>query len=302
MNWLNLNRGKILVYGKKSKFAFKGIQEEHTAFLHSILSNDILNLKSNTFNYNFMLNEKGHVLYDFFVFKDEDKYILDFEVNEDTLLEKLSKIKMSYQVYFEKLKLNHIFIFGEDVKDFINTIFGNVPEKFTFTKNENVYIANNPLRIGEEGFDIFTTDISFYDKLDKTKEIDTSELDRVRIKNCVPKIGKELIENVIPLETNIWKYAISLNKGCYVGQEAIARVYYRGKPPRVLVKLSYEGNIKDGDKIVFNNKNIGFITSTNDLDKVALGLILKAYAKEKNIFSKDNIILKIDKVCEDLNV
>ncbi len=302
MNWLNLSRGKILVYGKKSKFSFKGIQEEHTAFLHSILSNDIVGLQSQMFNYNFMLNEKGHVLYDFFVFKDGDKYILDFETNEDTILEKLSKIKMSYQVYFEKLKLNHIFIFGEDVKDFINTVFGNVPEKFTFIKNENVYIANNPLRVGKEGFDIFTTDVSIYDKLDKSKEMYISELNRIRIKNCVPKVGKELIENVIPLETNIWKYAISLNKGCYVGQEAIARIYYRGKPPRVLAKLSYEGNIKKGDKIIFNDKNVGFITSIDNLDKVALGLILKAYAKEENIFSKDSTILKVDKVCEDLNV
>lgn len=302
MNWLNLNRGKILVFGKKSKFAFKGIQEEHTAFLHSILSNDILNLKSNTFNYNFMLNEKGHVLYDFFVFKNEDKYILDFEANDDKILEKLLKMKMSYQVYFEKINLNHIFIFGDGSKDLINSFFGNVPEKYTFIKNGNSYIANNPLRIGEEGFDIFTTDSDIYNRLEKSKELNIEDFERIRIKNCIPKVGKELIENVLPLETNIWKYAISLNKGCYVGQEAIARVYYRGKPPRILTKLSYKGNIKEGDKILFNDKNVGFITSIDELNKVALGLVLRAYAKKGNIFSKDDTILNIEDVCEDLNV
>ena len=180
---------------------------------------------------------------------------------------------------------------------FIKSLRLNV-EKFSFAKNNGYYIANNPLRLGMNGYDIFGDIESVLNLLNPKDEISQQDFEDLRIKNCIPKVKKELKENILPLETNIWKYAISLNKGCYVGQEAIARVYYRGKPPRVMAKFLINKNIKEEDKIVFEGKNIGIITSITSDGKTGLGFILRVKAQEGKDY--DGIIL--EKVCEELNV
>ncbi|MFN3787854.1 YgfZ/GcvT domain-containing protein [Sulfurihydrogenibium azorense] len=296
MNWISLNRHKILVKGKKSKLNLKGVNEEHKAFLHNILSNDIINLQNGRFNYNLMLDSKGSPLTDFFVYNDENVYILDTEEDPYQTIEKLNKLKLSLQVNFEILPSRHLYIFGENVESFIKSMGLNL-EKFSFAKSHKYFVANNPLRLGVKGYDIFGDIENILDLLNPQDEISLQDFEDLRIKNCIPKIKKELKENILPLETNIWKYAISLNKGCYIGQEAVARVYYRGKPPRVMAKFLINKDIKEEDKIIFEGKSIGIMTSITTDGKTGLGFILRAKAQEGKDY--DGIIL--EKVCEELN-
>ncbi|WP_297886925.1 folate-binding protein [Sulfurihydrogenibium sp.] len=298
MNWIVLKRSKILVKGKKSKLNLKGIQEEHKAFLHNLLTNDINNLADKKFNYNFMLDSKGSPLLDFFVYNDENKFIIDTDQNPNELIEKFNKLKLSLQVFFEILDYKHLYIFGDDSKKILSNLGLPTPEKFSFEKTDKFYIANNPLRLGVSGFDLFGNIDEIVEKLDKNLQINENDFEDLRIKNCIPKIGKELKENILPLETNIWKYAISLNKGCYVGQEAIARVYYRGKPPRVMAKFSFSKNVKEGEKITFDEKPVGTITSITKDGHEGIGFILRSKVWE----GKDYNGIILLKTCEELNV
>ena len=302
MNWIKLKRNKILIKGKQSKLNLKGIKEEHTAFLQGILTNNVAQLNDKEFNYNLMLDHKGSPIWDFYVFKDNENYILDFEFDRDEVLNKLKQLKLSYQVFFEVLEFEHIYIFGEDSEKFIQQTFNEVPEKFKYLKSENIYIANNPLRLGQKGFDIFGDLESIKSNLPTDLKIDEEEFENLRINNCIPKIGKELVEKVLPLETNIWKYAISLNKGCYVGQEAIARVYFRGKPPRVMVKFSFDNILNENEKVLLNDKPVGFITSVNIKDKTAIGFILRNMAESSKELKSSQSVLKILNICQELNV
>jgi hypothetical protein len=59
VKWVRLKRSKIKVFGKKGKTLPKGFQEEHTSFLHSLLTNDIRGLKPFSFNYTFGLDKTG---------------------------------------------------------------------------------------------------------------------------------------------------------------------------------------------------------------------------------------------------
>ena len=299
MNWIKLNRGKIKVFGKKGKVLPKGVAEEHTSFLHSQFTNDIINLKEGEFNYNLWLTGKGEPREEFFVYKKGDYYILDTSTTAQTIIDQFNRIKLSLQVYFEDLteELNHLFIFGDETEKFIKDEVGTDIEKFHFIEKEDLIIANNPYRIGERGFDIYGNVEKVIKKLKKEDEIDEKQFDDIRIKNCIPKIHKELREGFHPLEANILDIAFSLTKGCYVGQEAIARVHFRGTTPRTLEKFEIEGDINETDKIISDNKPIGVITSVNSKKDTALGYILKSKIENSNQFETSSGKLIYKNIC-----
>ena len=58
--------------------------------------------------------------------------------------------------------------------------------------------------------------------------------DCVRVEHGRPRFGVDLDDSVIPQEAGLNERAVSFSKGCYVGQETVARLYYRGKPNRQL--------------------------------------------------------------------
>ncbi|GAB6073035.1 hypothetical protein JCM14244_14120 [Venenivibrio stagnispumantis] len=299
MYWIEFKKEKVKVFGKKSKIPFKtGLQDEHIVFLDSILTNDIKKLEQNKFYYALKLNKNGYAEKDFFVFKEEDFFIIDTDLSADILIEEFQKLKLSLKVYFEKLQgYRHFYLFGEDAEEFIKNRFDITLNNFEFKKLEDIYIAKNPVRLNQIGFDIFTKNEDFINLLKDFKEISEKDFEDLRIKNCVPKIGKELKEGIIPLETNIVDYAFSFNKGCYVGQEVIARVYFRGKSPRTLSKFEILNNLKEEEKII-EEKPIGFISSINSENNYALGFILRAKAEEGKIYkTENNGEIKLLKIC-----
>ena len=303
MRWCELKRFKIKVYGKSVKTLMKGLTapEEHTHFLHGLLTNDIKSLKSYTFNYNLWLKQNGNPIADFFVYKIEDYYILDTEENPDFVMKEFNRLKLSLKVYFENLQdYKHIFLWGDDSEDFIKEAFGIELSDYEVKKmEEDVYIAKNPVRIKSKGFDIFGKLEEIRKKLPDELKVNEEELERERIRNCVPRIHKELREGFSPLEAGVLPYAISLNKGCYVGQEAIARVYFRGRTPRVLTKFSVISPVKEEEKIIEENKPIGLITSVSPDGDVALGYILRARLEPGKVYQTESGKVKAEGVCED---
>src|SRR6266540_3980536 len=97
------------------------------------------------------------------------------------------------------------------------------------------------------------------------------EYERWRIEGRVPRWGRELDDSVLPAEAGLEKTHIDFSKGCYPGQEPIARQHYRGKVNRRLRVLDVEGEVEPGDELVFNDKKVGRITSA--VDGVALGYV-----------------------------
>ncbi|AAC07770.1 hypothetical protein [Aquifex aeolicus] len=128
MKWIDLKRSKIKVYGKPVKMLMKGLTapEEHTHFLHGLLTNDIKSLKPYTFNYNLWLKQNGQPIADFFVYKIKDYYILDTEEPADFVINEFNRLKLSLKVYFEDLTPNykHVFIYGEGAEEFVKEKFG----------------------------------------------------------------------------------------------------------------------------------------------------------------------------------
>lgn len=90
--------------------------------------------------------------------------------------------------------------------------------------------------------------------------LDAEELERARIEAGVPAWGKELDASILPAEAGLDETHVSFTKGCYPGQEPIARLRHRGHVNRRLRVLDVE-SAQPGDEIVFGGKVVGRVTS-----------------------------------------
>ena len=89
------------------------------------------------------------------------------------------------------------------------------------------------------------------------------ELERLRILARTPRLGRELDDRVMPAEAGLDVRAISFTKGCYPGQEPVARLHYRGHPNRGLRVLALDGEPPAADaELDLDGKVVGRVTST----------------------------------------
>jgi folate-binding protein YgfZ len=102
-------------------------------------------------------------------------------------------------------------------------------------------------------------------------EVGEEELERWRIEAGIPRWGREIDEQILPAEAGLDETHISFSKGCYPGQEPIARQRYRGKVNRKLRVLDVEGDATPGTELVLDGKKAGRITSS--VPGVALGYV-----------------------------
>ena len=89
------------------------------------------------------------------------------------------------------------------------------------------------------------------------------ELERLRILARTPRLGRELDDRVMPAEAGLEERAISFTKGCYPGQEPVARIHYRGHPNRGLRVLVLEGDEPPAydAELSLDGKVVGRVTS-----------------------------------------
>jgi folate-binding protein YgfZ len=102
-------------------------------------------------------------------------------------------------------------------------------------------------------------------------EANEEDVERWRIESRIPRWGRELDDSVLPAEAGLEQTHISFSKGCYPGQEPIARQHYRGKVNRRLRLLDVNGTTAPGDELVLGEKTVGRITSA--ANGVALGYV-----------------------------
>jgi tRNA-modifying protein YgfZ len=79
----------------------------------------------------------------------------------------------------------------------------------------------------------------------------------VRVESGRPRYGVDLDDSVIPQEAGLNERAVSFTKGCYVGQETVARLHYRGKPNRHLRGLRLSDTASTGDELTFEGRPVG---------------------------------------------
>ena len=92
--------------------------------------------------------------------------------------------------------------------------------------------------------------------------LDADELERRRIEAGVPRWGREIDERILPAEAGLDVTHVDFGKGCYPGQEPIARLHYRGHPNRGLRVVELEEIPEPDTELVHEGKTVGRVTSS----------------------------------------
>ena len=88
-----------------------------------------------------------------------------------------------------------------------------------------------------------------------------ADLERLRIEAATPRYGREIDDRVLPAEAGLDERAVSFDKGCYPGQEPVARQHYRGKVNRRLRVLDVSGAPEPETPVLHEGKDVGRVTS-----------------------------------------
>jgi tRNA-modifying protein YgfZ len=115
----------------------------------------------------------------------------------------------------------------------------------------------------------------------------TWAFEALRVAAWRPRLGHESDHRTIPHEVDWLRTAVHLTKGCYRGQETVARVHNLGRPPRRLVLLHLDGSghglPEQGDDVMLDDRRIGFVTTAArhfELGPIALALVKRNTAPE----------------------
>jgi tRNA-modifying protein YgfZ len=92
-------------------------------------------------------------------------------------------------------------------------------------------------------------------------EVSEQDYERWRIERGLPRWGAEIDERILPAEAGLDETHVSFTKGCYPGQEPIARQHYRGKVNRRLRVLDVDGDASPGADVTHAEKVVGRVTS-----------------------------------------
>jgi tRNA-modifying protein YgfZ len=134
-------------------------------------------------------------------------------------------------------------------------------------------------RVGDRGRDVFVPRASLADHLGDTVA-GIWAYEALRIAAHEPRLGLDTDHRTIPHEVGWIGTAVHLDKGCYRGQETVARVHTLGRPPRRLVMLHLDGSVEHlpatGDAVELDGRTVGFVGSAArhyELGPIALALV-----------------------------
>jgi len=265
-------RGRIVVSG-----------QDRASYLQGLLTNDILALKAGQGCYAAYLTAQGRMIADLFVYELGDVILLTMSGDVTaTVLARLDQFIFSEDVALGNVTdtFAQLAVVGPESARSVAAVLDGVTVDVLSAMSEHAnlrtVLAGHPAIVtrvtdtGQPGFDLFvekgqeeTVRASL--EAGGVVPVDPATADAVRIESGVPLFHRDMDEETIPLEAGIEGRAISLTKGCYVGQEVIIRVLHRGhgRVARKLVGLSLAGGLPPaaGALVVSGDREVGQVTS-----------------------------------------
>jgi folate-binding protein YgfZ len=143
---------------------------------------------------------------------------------------------------------------------------------------------------GEAGVEVLDEDVG--------ATIADAELERMRIRAGTPRFGREIDDRILPAEAGLEARAISFEKGCYPGQEPVARQHYRGRVNRSLRVLELEGvELPEYDaELHLDGKAVGRVTSAalEDGHVVALAYVRVEIPRDAALSVGNRVVRQLD--------
>ena len=272
---------------------------DRASYLHGLLTNDIQALTLGTGCYAAWLTPQGRMLTDMHIFESGDMMLLD--VPADLLsatLQRLDQFLFSEDVQIADLSetLAAVWLHGPAAASTIEKVVTGISDAASWPEYHNAraefsgapVVVARVSQLGVPGFVVYT-DPAHGAALQRAMVergmavADPAAIEAARIEAGYPLFGADMTDETIPLEAGIEDRAISMTKGCYVGQEVIIRVLHRGqgRVAKRLVGLRIKGDQPDvvpasGARVFSDERDIGGVTSAArlpNLGAIALGYV-----------------------------
>jgi folate-binding protein YgfZ len=267
------DRGRIVVSGK-----------DRATYLHGLLTNDIAGLTAGKGCYAAYLTPQGRMVADLWLYELGDVILVtlwrdvkdavlarldQFIFTEDVQLGDVSDTFASLAVVGPHSAEAAAAVLNGATRDSLAALgeHDNLRARF----GDQPVIVASVTDVGEPGYEL-SVDAAQRGPLGAALErsgavvIDPDVAETLRIEAGIPKFHRDMDEDTIPLEAGIESRAISLTKGCYVGQEVIIRVLHRGhgRVARKLVGLTLQADLVPaaGAFVQHEGRNIGRVTSS----------------------------------------
>jgi tRNA-modifying protein YgfZ len=231
-------------------------------YLQAQLTNDVEALQPGDGCYAALLDRKGHMQGDMRVLRlHEDDVWLDTEGATERVLRHLQMYSVGREVEVEDASEAWaiVSLIGPAAAEVAGTPIPSPEHAQRYFQRDGVEI----LAVATDlGLDL----IARADQADALRRllsasgavaVSEAAAEIVRVESGRPRFGKEMSERTIPQEAGITDRAVSFTKGCYIGQETVARLHYRGKPNRQLRGLQLTSPARDGDPVVLGEKELG---------------------------------------------
>ncbi len=267
------DRGRLLLTGA-----------DRLSYLHGLLTNDVESLTEGQGRYAALLTPQGRMISDMRVFELGDRTLIDLDVSlAPAIHEHLDRFVITEDVVVEDAtgRLAQIGVYGPEASRIIGEATRNLPQP------PAIVLSSEDL--GVQGFDVVIPAEHAAAIVDSAKQmgavpVSDGTCECTRIEAGLPKFLVDMDTTTIPLEAGIEDRAISMTKGCYVGQEVIVRVLHRGggRVAKKLVGLKLESEVARGDKVTSGEREIGLITSavvSPRFGPIALGYVHRDFVE-----------------------
>lgn len=296
------HRGRLKVTG-----------DDRTKWLQSVISNDILPLKPGQGLYSSLLNHKGKMLSYFRVYALDGSYLLEDvgEIGETTFAALRKFLLYGTKAKMESLAegYGHLLVSGPKAQELVTSatgldVSGLKPLEFLIQNS-----GGQPAMLirteetGETDFELLVPAgpclAEAWDRLWAAgqsmgvKPFGIEAREMLRLEAGLPKAGPDLNEDIVPPEANLEGKAFSLTKGCYPGQEVVARMDTYGSVRRRLVGVVLKDPVvpPKGAKLFSGDREVGWISSaaySPQLDSViAFGFPLRDFTKPDTALTVD---------------
>jgi folate-binding protein YgfZ len=269
---------------------------DRVRFLQGMLTNDVSALQTGDVCYAAQLDRKGHLLSDLWVLAREQELLLDTAPGRAAAVaEILTKHVIADDVELEDLSEEWAVVAfeGPDARS-----AAGAP-----ALEPNTLAADGPLlwvaagTLTPEGVRLLGPSDAVAAAVERTSLPELSEVraEILRVEAFLPSFDVDMSERTFPAEARL-EGALSFTKGCYIGQEIVARIASRGAVNRLLVQLEADAPVEVGAPIAVEGRAVGEVTSaavSPVRGALALGYVKRAHAQPDTVVAIGDVVARV---------
>jgi len=219
--------------------------QDAASYLNRMVSNEVEELDIGASCEALLLTPKARIVAPLVVLRRaQDDFLLLTEPEAgERLVRELLRARFAAKCAIEAEEHRSVVVLGAAEEDFVSSL--------------------NEVALPNRDYGVPAVELLDADAPEEAEPIGEHELERLRIIARTPRLGRELDDRVMPAEAGLEERTISFTKGCYPGQEPVARLHYRGHPNRGLRVLAMDGSELPAydAELALDGKAVGRVTS-----------------------------------------